>query len=197
MGIVVSDGKGGQIEIGIQNYQEFSTALKGDTKPTNRISSQGCFLTMLADHLTYETGRKYTPQNMNIMGDAKGAYQGINTVHGKMLDGTGYALISEDLSEEFDINDMHNKIEARLSDSKPTGIQVGANDTHFLSITGARYDAGGNVTKYYTSDPGTANEKYDYIDKSTMQYTPDVKNGRWSPRKVERILYMTKTKVGE
>jgi len=93
------------------------------------------------------------------------------------------------------MTDLQDKIEDRLSKSQPTGIQVGTADTHFLSITGARYDASGNVTKYYTSDPGTANTNYDYIDKSTMQYTPDVKNRRSNPRKVERILYMTKTKV--
>ena len=192
MGIVVSDGKGGQTMIGIQNYQEFSTPLKGDTKPTNRISSQGCFLTMLADHLTFETGRKYTPQNMNVMGDAKSAYQGINTVHGKMLDGTGYKLDFKDIGNEFSMEDAQGEIEDRLSASKPTGIMVDAvGNTHFLSITGARYDASGNVTKYYTSDPGTANEKYDYIDKSTMQYTPDVKSRTWNPRKVTRILYMS------
>jgi len=161
----------------------------------NLISKQGCFLTMLADHMTYETGRKYTPQNMNVMGDAKGAYTGMMTNYEIILGGTDYELVSQKLSELFTIEDMQGKIEERLSASKPTGIQVGTGDTHFLSITGARYDASGNVTKYYTSDPGTANANYDYIDKSTMQYTPDVKNRRWSPRKVERIMYMTKSKV--
>jgi len=196
MGIVVSDGKGGQTMIGIQNYQEFSTGLKGDTAATNRISTQGCFLTMLADHYSYESGRKYTPQNMNIMGDAKGAYQGVNTVPGKMLEKTGYRLDFQDVGDNYTIEDAQGLIEDRLLDSKPTGIMVDAvGNTHFLSITGARYDAKGNVTKYYTSDPGTANSNYDYIDKSTMQYTPDVKNRRSNPRKVTRILYMTKTGV--
>ncbi|MBP8084190.1 MAG: hypothetical protein KAZ87_13410 [Spirochaetes bacterium] len=148
MGIVVSDGKGGQTMIGIQNYQEFSTGLKGDTAATNRISTQGCFLTMLADHLTYETGRKYTPQDMNVMGDAKGAYNGMMTIHSTMLDGTGYELQSRILSDKYGMSDLQNDIEDRLSRSQPTGIQVGTGDTHFLSITGARYDAGGNVTKY-------------------------------------------------
>ncbi|HQA53200.1 MAG TPA: hypothetical protein PK419_10135, partial [Spirochaetota bacterium] len=190
--------KGQDVPLVVTDYYEAKTPVsKHEYEATNLISKQGCFLTMLADMLTYETGRKYTPQNMNIMGDAKKAYQGVNTVPGKMLDGTGYALISEDLSEEFDVNDMQNKIEARLSDSKPTGIQVGTGKTHFLSITGARYDAAGNVIKYLTSDPGTPNANNDYIDKSTMQYTPDVKNRRSNPRKVERILYMVKTKVGD
>jgi len=96
------------------------------------------------------------------------------------------------LGDTYNMSDLQRMIDSRLSDSLPTGIQVGTSDTHFLSITGARYDASGNVTKYFTSDPGTANANYDYIDKSTMQYTPDVKNRRLSPRKVERIMYMTK-----
>ena len=164
-------------------------------KDINLISTQGCFLTMLADHYSYESGRKYTPQNMNIMGDAKGAYTGMMTLHDVMLRGTDYKLDSMILGDNYEMTDLQDKIEDRLSKSQPTGIQVGTADTHFLSITGARYDASGNVTKYYTSDPGTANTNYDYIDKSTMQYTPDVKNRRSNPRKVERILYMTKTKV--
>lgn len=177
-GETVPDYKQGDYSNVIMNNEWKTRDERGQiavVKSRNTISQQGCYISSIADVATYY-GNKKTPEEVDALADT-GKYYISNSPELSKVD-----KLIEDLGGKVErvlnSTQFRTKIEERISQGKPTIIKlVNQNDpskTHFAVVSGARYNASGELTQYLLSDPGIRNSDLARINPSNLSYARNI-----------------------
>ncbi len=143
-------------------------------KEGNTISKAGCYISSIADVASYY-GKNKTPVDIDTLAD-NGKYYKMNSPELAGVED----LIKYELSGKYrgidNLSEFRTTIEERISQGKPTIVRVQRQDNtkmHFAVVSGARYNASGEITQYLLSDPGTRDSSLARINVNDLSYVKD------------------------